>query len=240
MGVPPEFDKFKNYNDLKKKTQKLGTLEATQMKTHSEILLTLCSKPYMRSSPEWEQAYHDIKHFSECILSYNTYLKTQNEKVQFNQNLDHPVRLVSEDVSVRCILKNLIGIREEYKRIDKVVSLAYFNEPVFDEREHLSSPYQSSMQRLRFFENLQLSVNVDMFKYSPDGSIATVYCLIKVQSNRIESDKCSQIASNLLKIKFSTCEKSFPEYHTREMKRNFKAKVRNVACVQPGLLDTIY
>lgn len=24
------------------------------------------------------------------------------------------------------------------------------------------------------------------------------------------------------------------------MKRNFKAKVRNVACVQPGLLDTIY
>lgn len=33
LGVPPEFDKFKNYNDLKKKRQKLGTLEATQMKT---------------------------------------------------------------------------------------------------------------------------------------------------------------------------------------------------------------
>lgn len=74
-----------------------------------------------------------------------------------------------------------------------------------------------------------------MYKYSPGGSIATVYCLIKVQSNRIESDKCSQIASNLLKIK-----PRFPEYHTREMKRNFKARVRNVACVQPGLLDTIY
>uniref|UniRef100_A0A8W8K6P7 Uncharacterized protein n=1 Tax=Magallana gigas TaxID=29159 RepID=A0A8W8K6P7_MAGGI len=37
LGVPPEFDKFKNYNDLKKKRQKLGTHEATQMKTHSEI-----------------------------------------------------------------------------------------------------------------------------------------------------------------------------------------------------------
>lgn len=48
----------------------------------------------------------------------------------------------------------MIGIREEYKRIDKVVSLEDFNEPVFfDEREHLSSPFQSSMQRLRFFEN---------------------------------------------------------------------------------------
>lgn len=74
-----------------------------------------------------------------------------------------------------------------------------------------------------------------MNKYSPGGSIATVYCLIKVQSNRIESDKCSQITSNLLKIK-----PSFPEYHTREMKRNFKAKMGNVACVQPGLLDTIF
>lgn len=146
MGVPTEFDKFKNYNDLKKKRQKLGTHEATQMKTHSEILLTLCSKPYVRSSLAWE---HDIKHLSECILSYNTYLKKQNEKVQFNQNLDHPVRQVSEDVSVGCILKKFIGIREEYKRIDKVVSLADFNEPVFFvEREHLSSPFQSSMQRL--------------------------------------------------------------------------------------------
>lgn len=146
LGVPPGFDKFKNYNDLKKKRQKLGTHEATQMKTHSEILLSLCSKPYMRSSPAWE---HDIKHLSECILSYNTFLKKQNEKVQFNQNLDHPVRQVSEDVSVRCTLKNFIGIREEYKRIDKVVSLADFNEPVFFvEREHLSSPFQSSMQRL--------------------------------------------------------------------------------------------
>lgn len=46
-------------------------------------------------------------------------------------------------------MKNFIGIREEYKRIDKVVSLADFNEPVFFvEREHLSSPFQSSMQRL--------------------------------------------------------------------------------------------
>lgn len=40
---------------------------------------------------------------------------------------------------------------------------------------------------------------------------------------------------NLLKIK-----PKFPEYHTREMKRSFTSKVCNVACVQSGLLDTIY
>ena len=135
------------------------------MKSHSDILLSLCSKPYMRSTPAWEQAYQDIKNLAECFLSYSTYLKSQNEKIQFNQNLDHPVRQVSEDVSVRCIQRNWIGIREEYKRIDKVIALADFNEPVFfDEKEHLLNPFQNSMQRHRFFENLQLSVNVDMYK----------------------------------------------------------------------------
>lgn len=67
----------------------------------------------------------------------------------------------------------------------------------FSEKEHLLNPFQNPMQRHRFFLflNLQLSVNVDMYKYSPGGSIVTVYCLIKVQDNRAESDKCSQIAS---------------------------------------------
>lgn len=38
---------------------------------------------------------------------------------------------MSEDVSVRRVHRNWIGIREEYKRIDKVIALADFNEPVF-------------------------------------------------------------------------------------------------------------
>ena len=76
----------------------------------------------MTSTPAWEQAYQDIRNLAECFLSYSTYLKSQNEKIQLNQNLDHPVRQVSEDVSVRCIQRNWIGIREGYKRIDKVIA----------------------------------------------------------------------------------------------------------------------
>lgn len=83
----------------------------------------------MRSSPALEHAYHAIKkHLSECLLSYNTYLKTQNEKVQFNQHKDHSIGKVSENVSVMCILKNWIEFREEYKRINEVDSIADLNE----------------------------------------------------------------------------------------------------------------
>lgn len=60
---------------------------------------------------------------------------------------------MSEDVSVRRVHRNWIGIREEYKRIDKVIALADFNEPVvfFSEKEHLLNPFQNPMQRHRFF-----------------------------------------------------------------------------------------
>ena len=66
--------------------------------------------------------------------SYCPYLKCQNEKIQFNQN---PHRQLSDDVSVKCIKRNLIGIYEEYKHIYKVTALADVNEPVFNEKEHL-------------------------------------------------------------------------------------------------------
>lgn len=50
----------------------------------------------------------------------------------------------------------------------------------FHEREQLSSSFHISMKRHRIFENLKLSVNVVMYRYSPVESIATVNCLVKV------------------------------------------------------------
>lgn len=190
----------------------------------------------MRSSPAWEIAYNEIKSLAECLQSYAHYLEFQNDKVKTNQNLNYPVRQVCEDTSVITVKRNVFGVLPEYKLIDKALALVDFNTPVlFDETKHLQNRFENNMQRLRFFTNLQLSHSFDMFKYFPGGGIITVYGLVKVHENRSENEKSAQIAKNLLKLK-----PIFPEAHTRAMKRSFKERVKNVANVQPALLDVLY
>ena len=230
------FDEFQGFNEHRRKKLKAQPMESDRLKSHAEALFSLCTRPMMRSSEPWEVGYEMIKSLAECFAAYSDYLSHQKEKVQENRMLDHPVRQVSENTSVQTVHKSVFQIREQYQLLDKSVCLVDALEPVFfSETDHITQPFENAMQRLRFFNNLQLSVDVDLYKYCPGGGITTVFCLVKVSENRSEAEKMSQVASTMLKI-----QPKLPEIHTRFMKAQFKRRVANVASVKPSLLDLIY
>ncbi|KAI0235373.1 hypothetical protein LSAT2_014110 [Lamellibrachia satsuma] len=58
----------------------------------------------------------------------------------------------------------------KYSILDKVMSLAAIHAPIFfDEEKHLDKPFESPLQKFRFFRNMILSVPVDIVKYCPGG-----------------------------------------------------------------------
>lgn len=95
--------------------------------------------------------------------------------------------------------------------------------------------FQDGMQLFRFFENIQLSVTIDIFKYCPGGGVTTLYRFIKVPDSRSEAQKFTQVASVNAKIK-----PKFPEYHMRQMKRIFRERVSNISSIKPSAVDMLY
>ena len=67
------------------------------------------------------------------------------------------------------------------------------------------------------------------------GGIATSFCLVKVPETPSESELASHMSRIILKIKLK-----FREYHTRFMKKQFKAKLQNFANVQASVLVMLY
>ncbi|XP_052781350.1 uncharacterized protein LOC128217930 [Mya arenaria] len=190
----------------------------------------------MRTSAAWEKMYTDVKGLADSLWSYHRYLLKQLEKSEHNRNLDHPARPLAENCSVFTILKTGSEVKPKYKPLDKAVSLADYNEPVFfDESLHTDVPFDENIQRLRYFEGLQLSVDVDVIKYCPGGAILTTWCFFKAHENRNDIQKQTDAATNILKI-----TPKLPEYHTRMMKQNFKRGIKNIANIQPSVLDMIY
>lgn len=190
----------------------------------------------MRSTPAWEEAHNEIKELALCLKYYHDYLLKQNKKTQTNQNLDHPARPVAEFVSVWTVLSTSTHVRLEYVLLDKVLNVVDYYEPIcFDEDVHLKGRFENNMQRLRFFERIQLSVNVDIFKYCPGGSIITCYYLTKFPGDRTDSEKATRVAGVMLKI-----EPKLPEFHTRAMKREFSERFSNIAKVKPAVVDLLY
>ena len=91
------------------------------------------------------------------------------------------------------------------------------------------------MQRYRFYENLQISVPSDLYKYSPGGSLFTLYVIVKTEKERSKGQEFTDVASVMSKIK-----PNLPEYHTRHMKKEFREKLSYISSVKPSVADFIY
>ena len=96
-------------------------------------------------------------------------------------------------------------------------------------------PFDSSSQNYRFFNNLHLSVDIDLFTYCPGGGISSLVFVAKVPENRSANDLQTQPIRVLSQI-----HDQLPVYHTRAMKRNFKEKLSLIASVKPHIIDFVY
>ncbi|XP_060553483.1 uncharacterized protein LOC132714606 [Ruditapes philippinarum] len=169
-SVPTAFEDFVGFNDHRRKKLKAQPLESNVLKSHAEALFSLCTRPLLRSSPQWEQAYQDIKDLASCLWSYHSYLDRKRLVSETYRNMDHPARPIAKYTSIYTVHKCTSEVKHTYKLLDKALNIADLYEPVFfDENIHLNLPFNDNMQRLRFFENVNLSVTVDIIKFCPGG-----------------------------------------------------------------------
>lgn len=135
--------------------------------------------------------------------------------------MDHPARTVGSDISVEFRKKQEFGVREKYRLFDEAVANAAILEPVlFNEDLHLAKPFENPAQRHKYFEEMQLSISIDLFRYCPGGSVVTITFAARVDIDRDDNDKLTQPFRVVQQI-----NESLPVYHTRAQKRYFKQKL---------------
>lgn len=232
IPIPEAFKDYKDFNDEKKK--KISSMNAKQLESHSQASFALLLKPVMKSSPSFSKLHDDIQSLAECFHCYSQHLEDQSKKMTFNHNLPHPVRTVGEHTTAEHRRKISFGVKQKYILLDKEVSET--DEPVFfDENRHTEECFENHMQRFRFFENLQLSVPIDIYRFSPGGSIFTTGCIKKVSENRNVPQMLTDAARVVMKNK-----DKFQEFHTRFQKRIFRERLENIVKISPSIADFIY
>jgi hypothetical protein len=123
-----------------------------------------------------------------------------------------------------------------YLLLDKDIRSAGLLKPVlFSEELHLTQPFANAVQRFRFIENMHLSVDVDLLKYSPGGSNCVLVFAYQVDEHHRDNDALTQSAQIVAQLK-----PQLPEFHTRQMKKTFKQKCEGLAKITPSFLEGIY
>jgi hypothetical protein len=176
---------------------------------------------------------------ADSIHSYSEYLKKQCDVTQSNQQKELPIRSIGDNAVIESRTKwvyPLSGHRKAYTLLDaKVKSEGLYVPVLFDGETLLSNPFDSNMQRFRFFADLQLTVPVDIIKYCPGGSVGTSYCIFKVPEKRTVSEQITMGARLLQQIR-----PQLREYHTKAQRRLFAKQLQNLAKVSPAVTSFIY
>lgn len=204
---------------MKRKKVKSVGLKASNLDSHSQALYSLLLKPVVKSTPAWCDGQRDIKNLADCLSSYKDYLNEKVAKMTANHNLDHPVRTVGTHTTVEHREKASSEIDNKYVLLDsKMKELdGQTNFLFFDESKHIEKPFSTNMQRYRFLNEIQLSMPVDIFRFSPGGSILSTIGILRTVENRTEAKKLTDSARFIQLHK-----EKFLEFHTRAQKSAFK------------------
>ena len=82
------------------------------------------------------------------------------------------------------------------------------------------------MQRLRFFEKLHLSVQIDLIAFCPGGSHTSIFAVIQVKEGRNINDiltEAGRFIQKLLPV--------LREHYTRAQYSDFKNRITNIASI---------
>lgn len=236
LPIPPIFEDYSGYNEVRRKKLKSLPLSQTVLKSHGEALYSLLMKPFCRTTPAWVEMTNHIKQLADCLLAYADHLNVQKDVAVRNQNLDHPVRTIAEHASLEHRHKCVFDIKKMYRKLNDAVKAAGMGIPViFNEDVHIDFPFASNTERYRFVTGLQLSIPIDIVKFCPGGSVLTTYAVVHVPEARSEPTILIQGARLL-----QQCQTQLKEFHTRAQRRMFKERLYNVAHVLPSVADLIY
>ena len=234
--IPQVFESFQGYNEIKRKKVKSLPMRQSDLNQHAQALYSLCHRPIATSSPEWKNFSAELQKLADCLSKYAAYLEKELSSQQERHSNESPARTVFTDCTVQHKTKSYGPIVEKYSLLNDAVKSADELEVVFfDEGKHLSIPFQHNVQRLRYFQNMHLSVPVDMYKYCPGGGIATIVFVTKVREHSSQADLLIRSVRVI-----GTVKDKLPEYHTRKQKQMFRQKLDNLVKIKPSIADYIY
>ena len=172
-------------------------------------------------SQQWMEGRAVVKELATCLQKYAEHLDAQLTVTAKNQALKRPVRTIDKDADIEHRYATS-SVRPEYEKLQKAVLEAGVNKPVvFDEEEHVDKPFQSSQQRIRFIENLHLSVPVYMIRFCPGGSQITTLVFVRIESENENLNKMLTDGDRYLQM----AKLHLKEYHTRAMRKEWKSLI---------------
>ena len=127
------------------------------------------------------------------------------------------------------------NLDETYKTLDRDVREVGLGVPAVVNKGVHTPIFENNMQMVRFFEKLHLSAPTDLIAFFPGVSHTSIFAVVQVKegqnTNKILTEG-GQIIQKLLPV--------FMECHTRAQKSEFKKRIKNIASIQPALLEMIY
>jgi hypothetical protein len=223
-------DHFNGYNDFKGKRRAAPRLNSNDLKKHSSLLFRMLSNTF---TSKWGTLKADIEQLAIAFNSYSEFLQDENEKQKYRQCLTHPVRQISDNVTVDSVAACEGPVDPKYAVLDRVLTETKEYEPVyFDEGIHCVS-----LLRHQFLTNMKVSFEVDVLRFDPGAGIGQTVFIWRVPSERSPIEMMSSAAKMGKKL-----ESRLPEYHTRQMKREFRSKYGNIAgtSIPPHILRNMY
>ncbi|XP_053376613.1 uncharacterized protein LOC123531671 [Mercenaria mercenaria] len=230
--IPTRFAKYTGYNDFKKKRKATPQLSSHELKQHADLVFRLSSSTYALS---WAAFKEDLNGLSVCLHQYASYLDQNNTKQKFRQSLLHPARQVGDHAVVQPYPKCLGPVKLCYSMLDQVLSESEEYAPVlFDEYLHTHETF-TSMSRIRYIEGLSLTHPVDVLSYDPGAGLGKVVFLWCVPENRSPVEMMSSAARI-----HKTLETKLPQYHTRQMRKEFVKTYTGMTDIPPHVMRAIY
>ena len=226
---------FRDQNDFKQKKCAKPKLYATDLKSHSNDLYSILLSGNTQATAEWASFREEVNQLADCLKRYAEYLDEKSEKIATNHSLLRPVRSVSSHATVEPRYPTS-KINPWYQLLDEALKTTGENKPViFDEELHLEKPFSNNMQRFKYFNELALSIPLNLFKFSPGGSIITTHILVHVAAQQTEAEMITEGAKFMAQSQMLV-----KEYHTRGMRKAFAKKVERVASITPAVREFIY
>lgn len=98
ISIFNSFENFTGYNDWKGKRKAAPKLQSTRLKAHSSAIFGLTSRPFTAS---WNEFRGKLELMALSLDYYAKFLEKENIQMKQRHSLPHPVRQVSEHVSVQ-------------------------------------------------------------------------------------------------------------------------------------------
>lgn len=226
---------FEGFNDYTRKKQKCPNLQSNVLNGHAKTLLQLASKQFCVN---WKDLHDDIEKLATTFNLYSTFLDNCNKQQKERQNKFTPSRQIEKDICLdkRQAAKN--DIKLEYQCLDnRINETEHFIPIFFNEELFLTKPFDSSMDRFRFFQKLSLSSEMAICRYDPGGSNTTITYVWKIPENIPDAElltTSTRIVQGLRQNLF--------EFHTRQMRRDFRHKFSNLggSRIPPHIMRATY